>query len=77
MSQYFFHIQQDGHSTDYSEGLQFPDKEAARKEAAGICADMMRGVIAESADQPEWRLDVTDAAEKLLFRFSFVAETFE
>jgi hypothetical protein len=38
---------------------------------------MMRGVIAESADQPEWRLDVTDAAEKLLFRFSFVAETFE
>ena len=63
MSQYFFHIQQDGHSTDYSEGLQFPDKEAARKEAAGICDDMMRGVIAESEDQQEWLIDVSDAAE--------------
>jgi hypothetical protein len=77
MTQYFFHIQQDGHSSDYSEGLEFPDKEAARKEAAGICADMMRGIIGESAGQPEWRLDVKDAGKKLLFRFRFVAETFD
>jgi hypothetical protein len=77
MPQYFFHIQQDGHSSDYSEGLEFPDNEAARKEAAAICADMMRGIVGESTGQPEWRLDVTDAAGKLLFRFRFVAETFE
>jgi len=77
MPQYFFHIQQDGHSSDYSEGLEFADKEAARKEAASVCSDMMRGVIAESAGQPEWSLDVTDESGRLLFRFRFVAEMFD
>lgn len=77
MPQYFFRIQQDGHSSDYADGLQFPDKQAARNEAAAVCADMMRGIVGDAAGRPDWRLDVTDEAGKLLFRFSFVAEAFD
>ena len=77
MLQYFFCIQQDGHSSDYADGLHFPDKEATRNEAAAVCADMMRGIVGEAAGRPDCRLDVTDEAGKLLFRFSFVAEAFD
>ena len=77
MPQYFFRIQQDGHSSEYADRLQFPDKEAARNEAAAVCADMMRGIVGEAAGRPDWRLDVTDEAGKLLFRFSFVAEALD
>src|ERR1019366_5472395 len=59
MPQYFFHIRQDGYSSDHAEGLEFPDKEAARTEAAAVCSDMMRGIVGQTASRPEWRLDVT------------------
>ena len=77
MPQYFFHIRQDDYSSDHSEGLEFPDKEAARTEAAAVCADMIRGIVAQTADRPEWRLNVSDEAGKLLFRFKFAAEAFD
>ena len=77
MPQYFFHIRQDDYSSDHAEGLEFPDKDAARKEAAAVCADMMCGIVGEAAGRPEWRLDVTDDAGKLLFRFKFAAEAFD
>ena len=77
MPQYFFHIRQDGYSSDHAEGLEFPDKETARKEAAAVCADMMRGIVGRIASRPEWRLDVTDEAGKLLFRFKFEAQAFD
>ena len=71
MPRYFFDIRQDGYSSDHAEGLEFPDKEAARTEAAAVCADMMCGIVGQAANRPEWRLDVTDEAGKLLFRFKF------
>ena len=77
MPQYFFHIRQDGYSSDHADGLEFPDKEAARTEAAAICGDMMRGIVGQTASRADWRLDVTDEAGKLLFRFKFAAEAFD
>ena len=77
MPQYFFHIRQDDYSSDHAEGLEFPDKEAARTEAAAVCGDMMRGIVGQIANRPEWRLDVSDEAGKLLFRFKFAAEAFD
>jgi hypothetical protein len=51
MPQYFFHIRQDGYSSDHAEGLEFPDKEAARTEAAAVCADMMCGIVGHTSGE--------------------------
>jgi hypothetical protein len=77
MPQYFFHIRQDDYSSNHAEGLEFPDKEAARTEAAAVCGDMMRGIVGQLANRPEWRLDVSGEGGKLLFRFKFAAEAFD
>jgi hypothetical protein len=64
-------------TTSCAIGPNFRDKEAARKEAAAVCADMMRGIFGEVAGRREWRLNVTDEAGKLLFRFRVVVEAFD
>jgi hypothetical protein len=38
---------------------------------------MMRGIVGQIANRPEWRLDVSDESGKLLFRFKFAAEAFD
>jgi hypothetical protein len=47
--------------------------EAARIEAAAICADLARDIRAD----PEWLLEVTDEAGQGLFNFRFAAESLQ
>ena len=51
--------------------------EAAWKEAAAICADLARDIVADLKTEPEWLLEASDEAGQELFRFRIVAESLE
>ena len=72
MALYYFKIVRSG----LTEVIDFPDDQAAKREAQAICRDLSRDVVDALDKNPEWHIDVTDAMGKLLFRFSFLAETF-
>jgi hypothetical protein len=72
MPLYHFQSARDG----WAETIDLPDDRSAWREAQAICRDLSRDIIDALDRNPEWHIDVTDAIEKPIFRFSFLAKTF-
>lgn len=75
MPRYFFNVQ-DQTSMQDSDGVELPDAHAAWEEATTACGEMIRDLDGALQAGPEWRMEVADESQKLLFRFSFRAEAF-
>ena len=59
MSLFFFHVR-DGSTTFDGDGVEFPDVEAARREAIVACGELLREVPAAIWNGDSVRLWVTD-----------------
>lgn len=77
MPTYFFHIRHGKYASASPDGIELSGPEAARQEAAMMCSDMARDIVSELGDNPEWRMEVTDAAGKKLYRLTLLAEMLE
>lgn len=77
MPTYFFHIRHGKYASAAADGIELPDLEAARREAAMICSDMARDIVDDLDDRPEWQMEVADRSGKIVFRLSLVAESLE
>ena len=73
MPNYTFQIRQGGRSKP-SVSSDCPDNNAAQREAAGMFADLARDITGELQSNPEWEIEVGDAAGKPIFRLSILAE---
>jgi hypothetical protein len=75
MPNFSFHIHHGIHSSDHN--VDLPDTRAAHEEATMILGDMARDVVAQLNETPEWRMDVSDASGKSLFRLRLLTEPLE
>ena len=75
MPNFSFHIRHGNHSSDHN--IDLPDARAAHEEATMIFGDMARDVAAQLNETPEWRMDVSDASGKSLFRLRLLTEPLE
>ena len=75
MTHYTFRFRQGSCSNDV--GVDLPDDDAARDEAAAVCADMIRDIIKRLGDSPEWRLEVAGKSGTVRHRFRLTAESFD
>jgi hypothetical protein len=50
-------------------------RDAARKAALDMCADLARDIVAGLTENSEWRLDVRNEINEPVFRIRLVAET--
>jgi uncharacterized protein DUF6894 len=73
-SKYYFHILMNGSQTAQSDGLEFPDKAAAWREASLSCGDLIRDIDCPIDAGCHWRMEVADQSGHTLFRFTFTAE---
>jgi hypothetical protein len=53
------------------------DRDAARKAALGMCADLAKDIVAGLTKDSEWRLDVLNETGEPVFRLRLLAETLE
>jgi hypothetical protein len=74
MPLYRFHIQQNGSPGAGGQDVELADDDAAWTEAAGICRDLGRDLIPETASNSEWQLAVLDESGVAIFRFKSTAE---
>ena len=72
MPRYFFHIR-DGVSYPDEEGVELPDLDAARSAAAKLAGLTLHDDHETFWKGEEWRVDVTDEAEMILFSLHFMA----
>ena len=77
MPTYFFHIRHGKYASALSDGIELPDLEAARQEAAFMCSDMARDIVSALGDSPEWRMEVSDDTGRKLYRLTLLAESLE
>lgn len=52
-----------------------PDHDAAKKEAAGMFADVARDIAKDIQSAPEWQIEVSDAAGRSIFKIRVTAES--
>jgi hypothetical protein len=52
-----------------------PDDDAAKKEAAGMFADMARDISSQLQSIPDWQIEFSDDAGKSFFRIKLTAES--
>jgi hypothetical protein len=72
MPHYSFTITYGGQSQPSSTSDCLND-DAAKKEAAGMFADMARDISKEMQSIHDWQMDVTDAAGKTIFKIRITA----
>jgi hypothetical protein len=65
-----------GEQTGQTDGLNFPDRAAAWKDASMSCVDLLREVRDKIQPGCNWQMEVTDDAGRAIFRFTFAAEEF-
>jgi hypothetical protein len=70
MALYFFHLEDHVLSVD-QHGTELPDDEAARDQATTMVGAILREEPRKFWDTGLWRLLVTDADRKVLFRLEF------
>jgi hypothetical protein len=58
-----------GITTDY------PDNDAAQREAAGMFVDMARDIAYGLPSNPSWQIEVADESGKPIFMLSVLAES--
>jgi hypothetical protein len=73
MPNYSFTITQGSQSQPSSTSDCLND-EAAKKEAAGMFADMARDISKEMQSIHDWQMDVTDAVGKTIFKIRITSE---
>jgi hypothetical protein len=73
-SLYFFRVFTNGVETHHSEGLEFSSKEDVWHEASTSTGEIIREMDGNMHAGLDWRMDVTDAGGKVIYRFSFKAE---
>jgi hypothetical protein len=73
MPRYFFHVYDDVPIPDL-EGTECPDIYVAQSEAVRMSGEIMRDLGANFWTGSEWRLEVTDAIQRVLFIIRFTAE---
>jgi hypothetical protein len=73
---YFFRVFTDGVQLYESEGLAFSSREDAWMEASISTGDIIRSLNGNMRPDLEWRMDVTNAAGDLLYRFTLKVEEF-
>jgi hypothetical protein len=75
MPQYVFRIRQ---GTDLSDvPVDLADHDAAWREGANVCSDLIRDVVACLRDSPEWCLEVRDETDEPLHLFRLTTKTFK
>jgi hypothetical protein len=75
MPRFVFHIRHGQYAGDHT--TELPCADAARLEASGMCADMIRDIMTELETKPEWRMEVSDETGEPLYLFRFTAEAFK
>lgn len=73
MPRYFFHVT-DGYSIRDAEGTELPDIYAAQDQAIRTSGEILRDMGAEFWNGTEWKLEVTDESDQVLFVLRFSAE---
>jgi len=73
MPRYSFTISRGGQSQP-SSVADCLDDDAAKKEAAGMFADMARDISGQLQSVRDWQIDVQDDAGKTIFRIKVAAE---
>jgi hypothetical protein len=71
---YFFHIILNGSPSGQSDGLLFPDKAAAWREASMSCGEIIREMDGKIKPGCNWQMEVSDHAGHAIYRFTFKAE---
>jgi hypothetical protein len=74
MPHYSFRISQGGQAQTNSVSDCFDD-DAAKKEAAGMFADMARDISSQLQSIPDWQIEVSDGAGKSIFKIKLTAES--
>jgi hypothetical protein len=74
MPHYSFNISQ-GDQPRTSSVSDCRDEDAAKKEAAGMFADMARDVSERLQSSPNWQIEVVDDAGRSIFRIKLTAES--
>jgi len=77
MPTYFLHIRHGKYANACPDGIELPDLETACQEAAMMCSDMARDIVSELDESPEWKIEVTSASGKVLYRLTLLAEVLE
>jgi hypothetical protein len=73
MPRYFFHIIHERHERD-DEGEDLPDHHAAWKEATVTAGQMLQGIDGKLQPGREWRMEVADEFQNILFVLHINAE---
>jgi hypothetical protein len=73
MPHYAFTISRNG-QLQPSASSECPNDDAAKREAAGMFADMARDIANRMPSIHDWQMDVTDASGKVIFKIRITAE---
>jgi hypothetical protein len=75
MPKYFFIVRHEGHISDHSDGIDFPDLDAARLEALKSAGELLREFAVPLEAGSEWRMEVADETHRPIFSLSVVAKS--
>jgi hypothetical protein len=73
MPRYFFHVT-DGYLAHDSDGTELPDIYAAQDQAIRMSGEILRDMGAEFWNGTDWKLEVTDEQNQIMFVLRFSAE---
>lgn len=73
MPRYHFNVY-DGFSTHDRDGTELVDAHEARREALRRASGLLDDEVIRGGLGEDWRMEVTDEAGALLFRFDFIVE---
>jgi hypothetical protein len=73
-ARFYFRVFTNGVERHASDGLVFSDKHEAWLEASTSTGEIIREMDGKMQPGLDWRMDVTDEAGQLIYRFSFTAE---
>jgi hypothetical protein len=74
MPKYFFIVRHEGRISDHSDGIDFPDLNAARLEAVKSAGELLRERNVPLEAGSEWRMDVADETRGPIFSLRVIAE---
>lgn len=73
-ARYCFRVFANGLELHVSDALEFSHLEDAWHEGAMTACELIRAMFGRIEPDLDWRLEVSDEPEKLIYRFSFKAE---
>jgi hypothetical protein len=74
MPRFYFHIAQGERVRPANDGIDFPDEDAARREAIAACGELIGDLVPNLTAGTEWQMDVTDETGAVRFRLRFFVE---